>query len=194
MLESRHSNTNSLSLEKSTPKQQLNIKDTIIDANNRLNEMFPSFNPFSSEFSLGSRLIDIYPSYISFHFITQSNEESRKVHFCKLNEIIFQMLINSNMAVLVSDTSINVTSTEAELFTIRYGINQATQLSNIKYIIIVTDSMHTAKSIFDSLIHLFQIQLSNIFKELRKFFKKKINTILSNFETVLVATTGLFTD
>ena len=170
MLESRHSNTNSLSLEKLTSKQKLNIKDTIIDANNRLNEMFPSFNPFSSEFSLGSRLIDIYPSYISFHFITQSNEESRKVHFCKLNEIIFQMLINSNMAVLVSDTSINVTSTEAELFTIRYSINQATQLSNIKYIIIVTDSMHTTKSIFDSLIHLFQIQLSNIFKELRKFF------------------------
>ena len=34
---------------------------------------------------------------------------------------------------------VNVTSTKTELFATRYGINQATQFSNIFYIIVVTD-------------------------------------------------------
>jgi len=34
---------------------------------------------------------------------------------------------------------VNVTSTETELFAIRYGINQATQISDISHIIVVTD-------------------------------------------------------
>jgi len=29
---------------------------------NRFNEVFPSFDPYNSEFSLGSRIIDIFPS------------------------------------------------------------------------------------------------------------------------------------
>ena len=60
MLELRHSNTNNnyyLLLKNLTLKQQLNIKDSIIDVNNRLNGIFPFFNPFSSEFSFRTKLI-----------------------------------------------------------------------------------------------------------------------------------------
>ena len=46
--------------------------------------------------------------------------------------------------------AVNVMSTEVELFAIRCGINQATCIPNIKRIIIITDSIHTAKRIFDS--------------------------------------------
>ena len=70
MLESRHLNINNnhgLLLEKLTPKQQLNIKDSIVNTNNRLNGVFSSFNPLSIEFSPGDRLIDIFPSHFSFH-------------------------------------------------------------------------------------------------------------------------------
>ena len=68
MLESRHSNTNNnhhLLLEKLTPKQQLNIKSPIIDVNNRLNRIFHSF-----------------------YLLDRKNEESKRAHICKLDELI----------------------------------------------------------------------------------------------------------
>ena len=55
---------------------------------------------------------------------------------------------------------INVTSIEAELFTMRYGINQATSFQGISKIIIVTDSIHLAKRIFDLSLHPFQIHVT----------------------------------
>jgi len=82
MLESRHLDNNSihcLSLEKLTSKQWLNVKESIVDANNRLNEVFPSFISFNSEFLPGNKLIDIYPSHFSFYSIDKY-KEGRKVH------------------------------------------------------------------------------------------------------------------
>ena len=55
---------------------------------------------------------------------------------------------------------VNVTSIEAELFTMRYGINQATSFQGISKIIIVTDSIHLAKRIFDLSLHPFQIHVT----------------------------------
>jgi len=66
--------------------------------------------------------------------------------------------------------TVNINSTEAKLFTIRYGINQATNSIGIHKIIIVTDSIHTTKKIFESLLHPFQIYLAVILQELHKFF------------------------
>ena len=68
--------------------------------------------------------------------------------------------------------TINIMSTEAELFTIRYGINQATYLLNIKRIVIILYFFHATKRIFDSSIHLYQIYLTAILYELREFFKR----------------------
>ena len=82
ILESRYSNNNSihcLLLEKVTFKQQLNIKESIVDANNRLNRVFPSFIPFSSEFLPKNRLIDIYSSYFFFHS-TNKYKKGRKAY------------------------------------------------------------------------------------------------------------------
>jgi len=66
-------------------------------------------------------------------------------------------------------------TTEAELFAIRHGINQAIHLPNIKKIFIVIDSIHAARRIFDSLSYLYQSQLAAILGELREFFKRNIN-------------------
>jgi len=46
-----------------------------------------------------------------------------------------------------------VTSTEAELFAIRCSINQAANQEDISKIIVITDSIHGAKKIFDLLPH-----------------------------------------
>jgi len=61
-------------------------------------------------------------------------------------------------------------STEVELFVIRCGINQATHLSNVNQIVVIMDSIHVAKRIFDSLSHSYQLYSSAISCELRDFF------------------------
>ena len=63
-----------------------------------------------------------------------------------------------------------ISSTEAELFTIRCGINQACIKENISKIIVITDSIHAAKKIFDSKLHPFQTHTSAILSELCHFF------------------------
>ena len=57
----------------------------------------------STEFSLGDRLINIFPSCFSFHSLDCKNKESRKAHICKLNKLIFQTLADSKTAVVVLD-------------------------------------------------------------------------------------------
>ena len=40
--------------------------------------------------------------------------------------------------------AVNITTTEAKLFTIRYSINQAINIKDILKIVIITDSLHIA--------------------------------------------------
>jgi len=51
--------------------------------------------------------------------------------------------------------AVNVTSTEVELFAIRYGINKTLHFNNISKIIVITNFIHVAYKIFDSLAHLY---------------------------------------
>ena len=63
-----------------------------------------------------------------------------------------------------------VISIEAELFAIRCGINQACSIENISKIIIVTDSIHTARKIFDDKSNSYQIHSTAVLYELQHFF------------------------
>ena len=163
-----------------------------------MNGVFNFFDSFNNKFSPGNRLIDLYSSHFSFYHLNRKNSNMRKTHLHYLDEIVFNASSNPKMAVDISDTSIknwvttsiahvhtydssvvkiiyhtvNITSTEVELFAIRYGLNQALQLTNIEHIIVITDAIHTTKRIFDLSIHLYQIQLVVIFKEIREFFKR----------------------
>ncbi len=71
-----------------------------------------------------------------------------------------------------------ITSTEAELFAIRCSINQAMNLNNIAKIIVITDFIHTARKIFDSLAHPYQIQSAAILSELHNFFNHHENNTI----------------
>jgi len=75
-----------------------------------------------------------------------------------------------------------VTSTEAELFTIRCGINQACYKENISKIIIVMDSIYVAKIIFDSKPHPFQSHTVAILSELQRFFNANHNNSIEFWE------------
>ena len=63
-----------------------------------------------------------------------------------------------------------VTSTEAELFAIRCSINQACSKENVSKIIIITNSIYSAKKIFDSKSHPYQLHMMAILSELQRFF------------------------
>ena len=63
-----------------------------------------------------------------------------------------------------------ITSMEAELFAIRCGINQACTKENVSKIVVVTDSIHAVKKIFNSKSHPYQTHTMAILSELRQFF------------------------
>ena len=60
----------------------------------------------------------------------------------------------------------------------QYGINQAVGISNINYIIVITDSLHAVKRILDSSSYLYQIYSTIISHELREFFLKDSNNCI----------------
>ena len=74
--------------------------------------------------------------------------------------------------------AINVISMEAELFTIRCGINQVTQLQGINKIIIVTNFIHFANKILDYSSYSHQAYSATISCKLQEFFSiNNTNTI-----------------
>jgi len=134
-----------------TSKQYLEIKSSVVDANNYFNGIFPVFNFLSNEFSPGSCLVNNFSSCFFFYRANCKNKESKAAQFHKLNDIVLNASSNSNLVIVVSDTSIKnnvatsithihlhsnpikktlyyavgIISTKAKLFAIRYSINQA---------------------------------------------------------------------
>jgi len=88
--------------------------------------------------------------------------------------VITDANIKNNIATSISHVhitktlhhTVNVMSIEAEFFTIRCGINQATNSIGISKIIVITDAIHAARKIFDPLSYLFQKHSASIIKEL----------------------------
>jgi len=138
-------------LEDMTSKQYLKIKSSIINANNCFNGTFLLFNILNSKFSSGTRLINSFPSHFSFHRANHKDKKSKNTHLYKLNKIFYKASSKANSVIIISDASIknnvttsivhvhsysnpikktlhhtiNITTTKAELFTIRCRISQA---------------------------------------------------------------------
>ena len=153
--------------------------------------LFLSLHP---ELHPGSRIVDNFSDQFSFNLANKGKND--KLHFQQLNKIVLQSSSSLYTAIVVIDASIKndivtsilhihlvdhpltkivhhtvfVTSTEVELFAIRCGINQAYNKENMFKIIIVTDSIHAAKKIFNSKSHPYQIHTTAILSELHHFF------------------------
>ena len=96
--------------------------------------------------------MNLFENFFSFHMVKNNNNNNLKAYYLSLDNIALTSLLDSLIALVVIDTSIknqvpmsivhihywdcpimktihyaiNVMFTEAELFTIKYGINQAT--------------------------------------------------------------------
>ena len=160
-----------------TKWQRANIKGHLVDSNNRSHRLFPSFSLTHPELSPGFRIIDNFPDRFSFNLCNKKKND--KFHIHKLDSVVIELFLSQSIAIIAMDTSIKnnittsisytyisnqpliktihhtafVTSSEAELFAIRYGINQALSKKNVSKIIVITDSIHVAKNIFDTLSH-----------------------------------------
>jgi len=210
-LESRPSDDHThhlLFLDSLTCCQRENIKGTIVDIDNRYNEVFPLFDLLNTEFPPGSHIIDVFPSHFSFYPFTKSNDNNLENCVHQLNNIAITSSLDCSHVLIISDGGIknnvaisithihvrdrpivkiiyhaaNITLTEAELFAIRYSINQAVNLPGISKIVIVTDFLYAVKKIFDSFIHPFQMYSAAISKELRKFFSANNNNSIVFWE------------
>ena len=70
------------SLNKLTLRQHTIIKSSIIDMDNRFNEIVPFFSLFNYEFSLKNRLINVFPNQFLFYLM------NRKSYLTKLDNLI----------------------------------------------------------------------------------------------------------
>ena len=177
-----------------TKHQKTIIKGHLIDSNNKLFGIFPSFSPLNLKLNLGSRIVDVFSDQFSFNLVNR--EKNNKIHFQQLDEMTLYLFSLPHMAIVITDASVKndiaisvshvhicdhplikmvycaafITSTEAELFAIRCSINQAYSKENVSKIIVVTDSIHVAKKIFDDKSHPYQIYTTAILCELWQFF------------------------
>jgi len=82
MLSDRLQLQTSLLPQNMTSKSQQKIKSSIVNANNHLNGIFPSFDSLNSEFCPDFQLIDIFSSHITFVKADYSSNKSKNSH-CK---------------------------------------------------------------------------------------------------------------
>ena len=193
---SRPNSTNSFNMGSLTNHQRTLTKGHLIDSSIKSNGIVPFFSLLDPEFSPGHHIIDNFSNCFSFNLVNRKEKEIHKIRAQELDEMVLRNSLIPNTAFVITDASIKnditmsishihsanclliktvhhtsfVTSSEAELFAIRCGINQACSLNNISKIIIVTDSIHVARKIFNSDSSPFQIHATTILKELRKFF------------------------
>jgi len=183
-----------VSIDHLMAKQRMKLKLPLIDVDDKCNEFFPSFSIFNDEFNPGKCIIDIFSDCYSFHPCTLNI----KKHMKNLKETTIRASSDPFLSIIVLNASIknqvatsishihffnkliiktlhrstNVTTVETELFTIRCGINQAVADPSIKHIVVITNSLHIARKIFDSSTHPYQIHSVAISSELREFFSK----------------------
>ena len=187
-----------------TNRQKFLTKGHIVDSSIKSYGIFPSFSPLDPEFSPGHRIIDNFSNRFSFNLVNKKEKSHNKIHSQELDKMVLCCSSEPHTALVITDASIKndiatsishihsvnrplvktvhhasfVTSTEAELFAIRCDINQACSINNVSKIVIVTDSIHAAKRIFDCGSHPYQTHSAAILSELRLFFSShEFNTI-----------------
>ena len=191
-----------------TSHQRALTKGHLIDSSNKSYGIFPSFSPLDPEFLPGHHIIDKFSNRFLFNLVNKNEKNHKKTRGQELDELTLHCFSDPNTVLVISDASVKndiatsishihsfnrpliktvhhasfVTSTEAELFMIRCGINQACVLDNIDKIVVITDSIHVAKKIFDCRSHPYQVHVAAILKELRTLFSSNPSSTIEFWE------------
>jgi len=191
-----------------TNRQKILTKGHLIDSYNKAHRIFPSFSPLNPEFSPGHFIMDNFSDCFSFTLVNKKEKEKDKIRAQELDDMVLRNSSLPHTALVITDASIKndiatsishvhianrpltktvhhalfVTSTEAELFAIRYGINQACSNDTISKIIVITNSIHAAKKVFDSKSHPSQLHTAAILCELWGFFNSNYDNSIEFWE------------
>jgi len=152
--------------------------------------------------------IDNFSNHFSFNLVNKNDKNPNKTRAQELDDMVLRYSSVPQLALVITNASIKnniatsishihsanqpliktvhhasfVTSMEAELFAIRCSINQACAINNVSKIIIVTDSIHVARKIFDSGSHPYQIHSAAILSKLHAFFSSKESNSIEFWE------------
>ena len=125
------------------------IKSSVVNMDDRFNEVFPVFDPLNKEFFSGSRIINLFSNHFLFHPFKKGSDETFKAQLHLLNDLMISFLLDSSYTLVVTDISIknnvtisiayiyicdkavtkmihytvNVLTTKAKLFAIKCNIN-----------------------------------------------------------------------
>ena len=203
------SNNPNLHTVGSLTNHQKNIaKDHLIDSCNKVYGIFLFFSPLNSEFFSGSRIIDNFSDQFSFNLVNKKEQEKDKIYTQELDNMVLQNSSLQHTALIITDTSIKnniatsishvhianhpltktvyhaafITSMETKLFAIRCSINQACSKENISKVIVIMDSIHTVKKIFNSKSHPFQSHTAAILSVLWGFFNSNCDNSIEFWE------------
>jgi len=139
---------NPYSVRSLTNRQKNITKGHLIDSCNKAYGIFPSFSSLNPEFTPGFYITGNFSDHFSFNLVNK--KEKDKICAQELNKMVLRISSSPSMALVITDASIKndiatsishiylanhpliktvyhtvfITSTEVELFTIRYGINQ----------------------------------------------------------------------
>ena len=176
--------------------QKVLTKGHLINLKFKSYGIFPSFSPLDPKFAPGYHIIDNFSNHFSFNLANKKEKEKNNHHTQELDEMVLQNSLVPNTTLVITDVSIKndiamsishihsancpliktvhyasfIMSFEADLFAIRCGINQACSLNNVSKIVVIIDSIHVAKKIFDTGSHPFQIHSAAILNNLWNFF------------------------
>ena len=190
-LPSRFKLHNSHNIGSLTNHQRSLTKGHLINSSIKSYGIFPSFSPLDPEFFPGYRIIDNFSNQFSFNLVNKKDKNPNETRAQELDEMVLQNSLSPHSAIVITGASIKndiamsishthsanqpltktvhhvsfITTIEAELFAIRCGINQACSINNVSKIIIITDSIHAAKKIFDCEVYPLQIHTAAILDE-----------------------------
>ena len=166
----------------------MKIKSSIVDTSNCLNSIFLAFSSLNQKLSFSFCLIDIFSSCFYFNSANCKDTDAKFTHQNKLKNIYKSLSNNQDTVLIITNISIknnitilvwreyeiivktiyytmNILSIEAKHFAIRYSISQVFQIYNISYIVIIINTIYTAKYIFNMSIYSYQLWSITVSKE-----------------------------
>jgi len=199
---------NSHNIGSLTNRQRSLTQGHLVDSNIKSYGIFLSFSPLDPEFFPGHCIIDNFSNCFSFNLVNKKEKNQNKIRDQELDDMVLRCSSEPHTALVITDASIKnniatsishihsanrlliktvhhasfMTSMEAKLFAIRCSINQACSINNVSKIIIVTDSIHAAKKIFDCESHPYQIHSAAILRELHIFFSSNESNSIEFWE------------
>jgi len=109
LLNSQHAKNQPLykaAISNLTVKQQAKLKSPIKDVNECLNSVYKYFDLLNPLFSPGSRIVNHFPSRISFHLLLSSSDSNLFSHIQNLNNTFSLSQTSHNSVAVITDGGI----------------------------------------------------------------------------------------